>query len=279
MRNFVIVLAGLVSINTAVASPTDIGQKIHHKSTHVKQVGIVVPKPQINTLIPLQNNDIKVSLWEHPGGNVFFPLSNVQDANGKNLVALTFDDGPDNTYTPEIRQILKAKGITATFFLIGQRAKEDPQEVRNLIADGNEIGDHSETHPMLARLSAKRLSQEMSESVASITSASPGLKMAWFRPPYGDCDQAVVDEARKYGLETIRWSVDPSDWKNSNTSTEIHDSVVEHTRPGSVILLHSINARTVEALPSIIDDLKKQGYNFTTMTGLWNAMVAPRKTA
>lgn len=225
------------------------------------------------------NSNTEISLWEHPDGAVTCPMSNVTDSSGKMMIALTFDDGPDSTYTPEIRQILKQKGIVATFFVVGQRVREEPQEIRNLLADGNEIGAHSDTHPQLTHLSTTGLGREMRDSVASIISASPGLKMKWFRPPYGDSNQAVVDEARKYGLETIRWDVDPNDWKSSNSPLEIHNNVLTHTSPGSVILLHSINARTVEALPSIIDDLKKRGYSFTTMTGLWNAVVAtPKKT-
>ncbi|MDF0541982.1 glycosyltransferase [Sphingobium sp. H39-3-25] len=208
------------------------------------------------------------------------------------LVALTFDDGPDATWTPKILDILKTQHVPATFFVIGENAMTHPGLLRQIIAQGSEIGNHSYTHPNLAQVSARGARLEFN-STQRLVQAYTGHGMRLFRAPYfGDAEPTTADEiepaleAQNAGYVNVGLHVDPGDWTRPGT-----DAIVQRTleqveagdaeRSGQVVLLHDSGgdrAQTVAALPRIIAGLRAKGYRFvpvSQLAGLSRAQVNP----
>jgi peptidoglycan/xylan/chitin deacetylase (PgdA/CDA1 family) len=187
------------------------------------------------------------------------------DTNGpreRNVVALTFDDGPSE-YTPAFLQVLREKHIPATFFEIGQEMSRYPATMRRILREGDEIGNHTMHHTEFPGYSAIAPATTLAES---ITHFRPCL----FRPPGGAVNSAVIGAAAEDGLRTITWDVDPADWSTPGTGA-IYSRVVDAAQPGSIILMHDGGGprdETLAALPQIIDTLRARGYGFATVTGL-----------
>jgi peptidoglycan-N-acetylglucosamine deacetylase len=182
-------------------------------------------------------------------------------------IAMTFDDGPSSANTPRLLEILKQRNIKATFFLIGQNAASNPDIVRQILADGHEIGNHSWTHPQLSKLSDDRVTAEINKTQDAIKEAS-GFTPTILRPPYG----AITTRQRewiesRFGLNIILWSVDPFDWKRPGASV-ITQRILSQVRPGAIILSHDIHKQTVDAMPATLDSLIAKGYKFVTVTQL-----------
>jgi peptidoglycan-N-acetylglucosamine deacetylase len=182
-------------------------------------------------------------------------------------IAMTFDDGPSSANTPRLLEILKQRNIKATFFLIGQNAAANPDIVRQILADGHEIGNHSWTHPQLSKLSDDRVKAEITKTQDAIKEAS-GFTPTILRPPYG----AITARQREwiesqFGLNIILWSVDPLDWKRPGASV-ITQRILGQVRPGAIILSHDIHKQTVDAMPATLDGLIAKGYKFVTVTQL-----------
>ncbi len=181
---------------------------------------------------------------------------------GRKIVALTFDDGP-STYTPGFLHVLRNKHVNGTFFEIGQEMAGRGATMRRILAEGNEIGNHTMHHgfyPGYADLAAT------SARIKAITHFKPCL----FRPPGGGVNSSVVAAAAEAGMRTITWDVDPTDWSTPGTGA-IYSRIVGAARPGSIILMHDgggNRSETLAALPSIIDTLRSRGYRFETVTQL-----------
>jgi peptidoglycan/xylan/chitin deacetylase (PgdA/CDA1 family) len=182
-------------------------------------------------------------------------------------IAMTFDDGPSAENTPRLLEMLKQRNIKATFFLIGQNAAANPDLVRRILADGNEVGNHSWTHPQLSKLSDERVTAEITKTQDAIKDAS-GYSPTLLRPPYG----AITPRQREwienqFGLNVILWSVDPFDWKRPGASV-ITQRILSQARPGSIILSHDIHKQTIDAMPATLDGLIAKGYKFATVSQL-----------
>lgn len=182
-------------------------------------------------------------------------------------IAMTFDDGPSAENTPRLLEMLKQRNIKATFFLIGQNAAANPDLVRRILADGNEVGNHSWTHPQLSKLSDDRVTAEITKTQDAIKDAS-GYSPTLLRPPYG----AITPRQREwienqFGLNVILWSVDPFDWKRPGASV-ITQRILSQARPGSIILSHDIHKQTVDAMPATLDGLIAKGFKFATVSQL-----------
>ncbi len=187
------------------------------------------------------------------------------DFNGprdKPVVALTFDDGPSE-YTPEFLRVLREEGVHGTFFEIGQEMPGREAVMRQILAEGNEIGDHTMNHVELPD------SGQIAGAAARIqeyTHFQPCL----FRPPGGAVNESVISTAGSLGLRTINWDVDPQDWATPGTEA-IYSNVVSHAQNGSIILMHDGGGprdETLEALPRIIDTLRARGFGFATVSEL-----------
>jgi peptidoglycan-N-acetylglucosamine deacetylase len=182
-------------------------------------------------------------------------------------IAMTFDDGPHPVLTPRLLDMLKARGIKATFFLIGQNAAEYPDIVRRIAAEGHEIGNHTWNHPQLTKLSPAALREEI-ERTSSTIAEIIGKPLHVMRPPYGATSDYINHWINlEFGMKVILWSVDPLDWKYRN-SARVERQILAGARPGAIILSHDIHATTVAAMPDVFDSLFAKGYKFVTVSEL-----------
>ena len=202
----------------------------------------------------------------------------------KTKLALTFDDGPDDTWTPQILKILKEKNVPAAFFVIGESASQYPEIVRNEYQSGNDVGNHTFTHPDFETISKSQLQIELNLTELLLES-NLGVKTLLFRPPYGidhqpetasEIQMLPIPQAMGYIIVGAR--VDPHDWGEPNggapppTATIVervlHDAQLGK---GNIILMHDgggERANTVAALPQVIDGLRAKGYEFVSVADL-----------
>lgn len=182
-------------------------------------------------------------------------------------VSLTFDDGPSPATTPRVLNILKKYKIPATFFVLGQRAQTHPDLIRRLLREGHVVANHSYSHPQMTKLEGEGRLKEIQKTQDIIRALSPN-PIKWFRPPYGAYDKKLERLVDSYGMTVVLWDVDPQDWKRQNSPEDICASVIKQTRPGSIILLHDIHERTVNALEKIIVSLRAKGYAFVPLKAI-----------
>lgn len=184
---------------------------------------------------------------------------------GKKL-ALTFDDGPYPVFTSQYLKVLAEHQVPATFFMVGSRVKCYPEIAKKIPLWGCEVGGHSYGHAKLKGKTGAALEKDFQSTVEVIKSAV-GVDLVLFRPPYGAYDNTVLDTAGKFGLTTVNWNVDPRDWE-TDVSNTIAYRVISRVQEGSIVVLHEGRKGTLEALPRIIKALKKEGYQFVTVSQL-----------
>jgi peptidoglycan/xylan/chitin deacetylase (PgdA/CDA1 family) len=190
----------------------------------------------------------------------------------ENKIALTFDDGPDNKYTPQILDILSKNHVRATFFLVGTRAQANPAIVRRIVREGHVIGNHSYNHANPAKLTQAQFEKQFVDTQA-ILSRIAGYEPKLIRTPYGAIQENQLRWAVKHGFIIVNWDIDTLDWKQLNSS-QILANALKHTHRGAIILQHSAGgveqdlSGTVKALPILIAQLKKQGFELVTVPQL-----------
>jgi peptidoglycan/xylan/chitin deacetylase (PgdA/CDA1 family) len=163
--------------------------------------------------------------------------------------------------------ILKERGIKATFFVVGRNVEEYPDIVRRMAAEGHEVANHSWSHPALTKLGAENFRKQIENTNDAIARAT-GKRPVLMRPPYGATSSLLNRRlTEEYGLKVILWSVDPLDWKYRN-SNRVYNTIIQNTQPGSIILTHDIHATTVAAMPATLDSLLAKGYKFATVSEL-----------
>ncbi|WUI01809.1 polysaccharide deacetylase family protein [Spirillospora sp. NBC_00431] len=189
-------------------------------------------------------------------------------------VALTFDDGPAES-TVELLDILAARKVKATFFLIGQNAAEHPDLVRREHEAGHELADHSYSHADLGRASEEKILSELTRTQDAIRRAS-GVTPVMLRPPYGSTSKRLTRITRRMGLAQVLWTVDPQDWDSRDTE-DVERRVLKAAKPGHIVLMHDIHRTTVKAVPKIIDRLAARGYVFVTVSELFGGRLTPGK--
>lgn len=183
------------------------------------------------------------------------------------VVAMTFDDGPHHSLTPQLLDMLAIRGIRATFYVIGRRVAQHPQLTRRIAAEGHEIGNHTWSHPSLFGLSDAGVLNQLDRTTQAINDAV-GRPPVTMRPPYGNLyprQRAMIHSARN--LPTVLWSVDPEDWRRPGSSV-VASRIVSRSHPGAVILAHDIIGSTVRAMPAALDGLIARGYQFVTLSEL-----------
>lgn len=181
-------------------------------------------------------------------------------------VSLTFDAAWGNEDTQELIDILDRYGVKATFFLVGQWVDKYPESVEALKNAGMEIGNHSNEHPHMNKLTQKQIQDEISacnEKIESVTGESPTL----FRCPYGEYNDSVIETVNAMEMTPIQWNVDSLDWKGLSAG-EILDRVKSGVVPGSIILFHNAAEHTPEALADIIEFLLSEGYEIVPVSEL-----------
>jgi peptidoglycan-N-acetylglucosamine deacetylase len=182
-------------------------------------------------------------------------------------IAMTFDDGPSVKLTPKLLDLLAAHHIKATFFVIGENVAEHPEIVTRAAHEGHEIGNHSWSHPDLAKMSDEGVRRELRQTEDAIKGAT-GARPTLLRPPYGSLTARqkrwIHDE---FGYEIILWDVDPYDWKRPGAAV-ICNRILKETRAGSIVLSHDIHPGTIEAMPRTLDQLEAKGFKFVTVSEL-----------
>lgn len=181
------------------------------------------------------------------------------------LVALTFDDGPNAATTPQALDILAKYHVKGTFFMLGKNIAGNEQLVKRVHDEGHEIGNHSWSHPQLPTLALEQAKKQIEDTQAALR-AVIGESPKMMRPPYGAINNTLRNAV---DMSFIMWDVDSLDWKNRNTGS-IMEQVKKQTYPGSIILMHDIHQTTINALPSVIEYLKKNGYTLVTVSELLN---------
>src|SRR5580700_9868313 len=227
-----------------------------------------------------------------PGTDLFtdetyeeYPLSYDIDQIGGTTakkVVLSFDDGPDPRWTPEILDVLKEKNVPAVFFVVGEVANQHPDILKREYTEGHEIGNHTFTHPPFDQISKTEIKWQLNLTERLIES-TVGAKTILFRPPYGIDHQpeyaeevALLPVAQDMGYLIVGQRIDPDDWstpdgKNQKPAADIVQNVVRQVDKGNIILLHDgggERAQTVAALPLVIDALRARGYQFVSIADL-----------
>jgi len=189
----------------------------------------------------------------------------------KAKIALTFDDGPDHIFTPQILEKLRKYNVKATFFLLGDNMIKYPHLVRQIAAEGHVIGNHTYTHPKLTELSDEAYHQEI-QKADQLIQELVGYKPKFFRPTYGAINENQVAWATEQGMMTIQWSIDTLDWKGLSADA-ITQTVMDNILPGSIILQHNADGvplqGSVDALENIIPALQKKGATFVTLPDMF----------
>lgn len=188
----------------------------------------------------------------------------------KKMVALTFDATyGDNNQVNKLLKTLRDNKIKATFFLSGIWLANFPHLVKAIAAEGHEIGNHSYTHPHMTLMTLGEVNNQVMRTdalISNISGSSPYL----FRPPYGEYDQAMLNDVASLGYVSIMWTIDSLDWKSPGVE-QITSRIVDNVEPGAIILMHQSASQTSEALPNIIEKIREKGYSFGTITQILNA--------
>ncbi|MEZ0348065.1 MAG: polysaccharide deacetylase family protein [Thermus sp.] len=176
---------------------------------------------------------------------------------GRPFAALTFDDAPHPLFTPLLLDLLARSGVKATFFVIGRNAEAYPYFVRDLVAAGHELGNHTYHHVRLPKLPPEEVRRELllcNQVLAAITGTTP----RYFRPPGGRYSPEVLRIARELGLATVFWTDDPGDYAGLAPGV-LERRLEAHLRPGGIVLLHDNVVGTLEVLPFFLRKAKERG--------------------
>ena len=189
------------------------------------------------------------------------PIYRVQTEQKK--VAISFDCAWGVDYTDSLLDSMQKENVKCTFFAVEFWVKKHPDYVEKIFKAGHEIGTHSATHPYMSKLDKNSVIKELTTSCQAIENIT-NKKVELFRPPYGDYNDNLIQTATELGLYTIQWDVDSLDWKNLSAQ-EIIKKVVSKVKNGSIVLFHNQGLHTAKALPTIIKELKSQGYEFVSI--------------
>jgi peptidoglycan/xylan/chitin deacetylase (PgdA/CDA1 family) len=201
----------------------------------------------------------------------------IGNGTGSRQIALTFDDGPSETNTLPLLEVLERHGVKATFFMIGRYVSLSPRIAQAVAGAGHVIGNHTFTHPNLIFCSRTQIRLQLEECERALSNAV-GKHSRLFRPPHGARRPDVLQVVRKMGFEPVMWSVSGYDW-NPHSPAQIEVNVARQVRGGDVVLLHdgghtSMNAdrsSTVAATNQLIRRYRDQGYTFVTVPEMMEA--------
>ncbi|MDB6074285.1 MAG: polysaccharide deacetylase [Verrucomicrobiaceae bacterium] len=184
-------------------------------------------------------------------------------------LGMTFDDGPHPVNTPKLLDLLKARNIKATFFLVGERVKMHPEIVRRMLAEGHEVANHTWTHPSLVSISDAKIRSEFQRTADAIWDAAQ-YRPHLMRPPFGATNKRIEEWVyNEFGYSSITWSVDPNDWRKPGVQV-VANRLIAGAHKGAIMLAHDIHAPTIEAMPQVFDALLAKGYKFLTVSQLIN---------
>jgi peptidoglycan/xylan/chitin deacetylase (PgdA/CDA1 family) len=187
------------------------------------------------------------------------------DCSAMPCVSLTFDDGPDPTYTPAVLDVLAREHVQATFFMIGYRAAMYPDIVKRTYLAGHDVENHSFNHADFTKLKPADMESQIAMTQSAIVAAGvPAPTM--FRPPYGARNDTVKAHVH---MPQVLWNVDTLDWKTTDPN-KVAANASGPVLPGSIVLMHSVHAVDAAALPMVIEQIRAKGYHIVPISQLLN---------
>jgi peptidoglycan/xylan/chitin deacetylase (PgdA/CDA1 family) len=192
-----------------------------------------------------------------------------RNRTGSDAVGLTFDDGPSPQWTPQVLDLLRRHGVKATFCVIGAYAEAYPELIADIAREGHTLCSHTWFHEYdLGRWDEEEIRANLRRTNEAIRKAAPGAQVPYFRHPGGQWTDRAVAVAADLGMESLHWTVDPSDWDKAASEAQIREHVLDRTGPGAIVLLHDGGADqqdTVGALRSVLAEFDRRGYACTAM--------------
>jgi peptidoglycan-N-acetylmuramic acid deacetylase len=188
----------------------------------------------------------------------------------KRELYLTFDNGYENGYTETVLDTLKEKEVPAAFFVTGHYVKDQPELLQRMVTEGHLIGNHSWSHPDMSQISNSRLKQELEKLKNEVAKVTEQKEMIFMRPPRGIFSERMLAESKTLGYTNVFWSIAYKDWEINVQKGWRHayDIVTSQFHPGAVIMLHTVSKDNAEALGKIIDEARRQGYEFKSLDQL-----------
>ncbi len=183
----------------------------------------------------------------------------------KPAVALTFDDGPNPRYTPQVLDILYEQQVPATFFLVGEKFAGNEPLIKEMAGSGHEIESHTFSHPDLTTLNTQQIQQEIHRTEEGLKKILPNYTLHYLRPPYGRYTEKVE---KATDLSLMLWTIDSWDWENPDAD-RIYNTVVSVIKDGDIIVFHDDNPETGKALRRIIAELKARNFQFVTVSQMY----------
>lgn len=190
----------------------------------------------------------------------------IVDAKPSTKLALTFDAGSYPPFQPAILDALREAGVHCTIFLVGDFVDQHPDAVVQMVQDGHEIGNHSDTHPDMPSLSREEMVAELDAMNAKILALTGKSTRPWFRPPSGSYDDTVVEVAAEQGYYTAYWSADSADWRTDVDAATVEERYLKYATPGAILVGHLTSLQTAEVLPEVLRTLKERGVEFATLS-------------
>jgi peptidoglycan/xylan/chitin deacetylase (PgdA/CDA1 family) len=181
------------------------------------------------------------------------------------VIALTFDDGPNDSYTIKILDILYENKSTATFFINGMNIDGNEDILRKIVKEGNEIGNHTYDHADLTQLKEDEIKKQINKTQKQVNKVLGDYKLLNVRPPYGRYNEKVLNAI---DFPVSLWTLDSHDWETEN-SEDIYKLVVNSAKDLDVIVMHDSSEYTVDAVRKIIPELREKGFQFVTLTQLY----------
>lgn len=258
-RNFLIAIA----ITIAIASLWRGGIQLTDGAGAAPNVFHFGFKKSVNGSIPsIREEGFEPIINKH--GALF-----VGDTNKKELF-LTFDNGYENGYTSKILDVLKEKRVPAAFFITGHYVKQHADLVKRMADEGHIVGNHSWTHPDMTQLSAGQINTELQKVQEQSQPLIGNQQMKYLRPPRGIFNDHVLATSKQLGYTNVFWSIAYKDWDvNAQRGAQYaHDQVIKQLHPGAIMLLHAVSSDNAAALGGIIDEARKQGYEFKSLDDL-----------
>ncbi len=201
---------------------------------------------------------IKLNRW-----NCRQPIAQLINPD-KPMVAITFDDGPNPKFTPQVLDVLYENNALGTFFICGENIGGNEDLLKEMVKFGHEIENHTDSHKNLALLTREQIIYEIVLPQERLEEVLPEYKFKYIRPPFGEYSEDVEDVA---GLPLVLWDVDSDDYIQRDVDV-ICDNVRNKVKDGSVVVFHDDNKSTVEALKIIIPELQEEGFQFVTLEQL-----------
>ena len=185
-------------------------------------------------------------------------------------IYLTFDNGYEQGYTPDVLQVLKKHNVPATFFVTGHYVEEEPELIKQMVQDGHIIGNHSYSHPDFTKMNKDKIKKELERVEKQVAQLTDQKEMAYVRPPRGTFNENTLRWIEELGYVHVFWSVAFKDWETDRQRgwEYSYNQMMKQAHPGAIVLLHTVSKDNAEALDRVIIDLKKRGYTFKSLDDL-----------